>query len=246
MTERPTPVPPELEKFLRGGIDLESRILEAGNRVREKSKDAYGDALLDGRLAMMSVLNALLELGPTAGLQPGAEKSEAIGLIAAFTQGTYSTETLVSEGQYVKAAASLKQDLEMLARLGEIRDGAQHKGTKHVPNVKFAPTGAGRIYGDLNAVAHVARPDLINLLLERQPVSDEHAAIGPLPAFVAEVAVELYTVHVWLLSEVCRELLRISESAWDEQGGQGAELAMKFWLGTADRLVAAGVFTQPS
>ena len=171
MTDRPATVPTELEKFLRGGIELESRVLEAGNRVREKSKIAYGDALLDGRLAMMSVLSALLKLGPTAGLEPGAEKSEALGLIAAFSQGTYATETLISEGQYVKAAASLKQDLEMLARLGEIRDAAQHRGTRHVPNVKFAPAGAGRIYGDLNAVAHVARPDLINLLLERQPVS---------------------------------------------------------------------------
>lgn len=239
-------MPLALEKFLRGGVDLESRILEAGTRVREESKVAYGDALLDGRLAMMSVLNALLKLGPTAGLQPGAEKSEALGLIAAFSQGTYATETLISEGQYVKAAAALKQDLEMLARLGEIREGAQHKGTKHVPNVKFAPTGAGRIYGDLNAVAHVARPDLINLLLERQLVCDDHAAIGPLPAFVGEAAIELYTVHVWLLSEVCRELLRLFEPAWDEGDGQTAELAMRFWLGTADSLVADGVFTQPA
>ncbi|WP_313403997.1 hypothetical protein [Aeromicrobium sp.] len=244
MTDYPL-VPSELEQFLRGGIDLESRILEAGTRVREKSKVAFGEALLDGRLAMMSVLNVLLKLGPTAGLQPGAGESEALGLIAAFSQGTFATETLISEGQYIKAAASLKQDLEMLARLGEIREDAQHKGTKHVPNVKFAPAGAGRIYGDLNAVAHVARPDLINLLLERKPLSDEHAAIGPIPAFVKEAAVELYTVHVWLLSEVCRELLRLYESAWDEQDGQQAELAMKFWLGAAHRLVTDGVFTQP-
>jgi len=93
---------------------------------------------------------------------------------------------------------------------------------------------------------NVARPDLINLLLERQPVADEHAAIGPLPAFVEEAAVELCTVHVWLLSEVCRELLRLFESAWNEQVGQRAELAMSFWLGTAERLVADGIFTKPA
>ena len=67
-----------------------------------------------------------------------------------------------------------------------------------------------------------------------------------MPTFVEEAAVELYTIHVWLLSEVCRELLRLFEGAWDEQGGSSAELAMKFWLGTTDKLVADGVFTHPA
>ena len=242
----PDQLPPEFDFFLRGGVELEGRIYGAGTGVRERSKKAYGEALLDGRLAMMAVLNALLGLAPTEGLEPGPEKSEALGLIAAFAQGTLATESLISEGQYIKSAAALKQDLEILARLGEIREGARHQGTKHVPNMRFAPAGAGRIYGDLNAIAHVSKPDLINELLDRQAVDQERAAIGPFPAFMAEVAVELYTVHVWLLSEVCRELLRLLEPVWDDEQAAGAQLAMKFWLGTAEKLVRAGVFTTPS
>ena len=140
----------------------------------------------------------------------------------------------------------MKQDLEILARLGEIREGAKHKGAKHVPNVSFAPAGAGRLDGDLNNVAHISRPDLIKELLARQAVDEDRAAVGPQPVLVEAAAVELYTLHVWLMSELARELLRLLEPSWDEEEGERATLAMQFWLSTADRLVAEGIFVDSS
>jgi hypothetical protein len=72
-------------------------------------------------------------------------------------------EELISEGQYVKAAGTLKQDLEVLARIGETIQGVERVG--RTPNVRYAPAGAGPLYGQLNKVAHPSDPTLIATLL---------------------------------------------------------------------------------
>ena len=103
MTEqRELPSSEEVDAFLRGAIELEAEIFAGGSAVREASKVAYGTALLDGRLAMLAVIARLLSLRPPKSLEPTPDKSEALGLIAAFVQGTYATETLVSEGHTSK------------------------------------------------------------------------------------------------------------------------------------------------
>jgi hypothetical protein len=137
--------------------------------------------------------------------QPGAtdeSRSHRLVLIASFVQGAPATEGLISEGQYAKAAAALKQDYEILARLAEIRAGKAKQG--QTPNVKHAPDGSQYIYGDLNKVAHPSNEPILDELLNKL-IAGEIRGVSPLPVFQKDVARQLYEVHVFTLLHVVRE-----------------------------------------
>lgn len=51
-------------------------------------------------------------------------------------------ETCLSEGQYAEASAVLKQDYEIMARVGEVKNGAAKPGK--TLNVRYAPPVAYR------------------------------------------------------------------------------------------------------
>jgi hypothetical protein len=225
----------QMERQLRGGLELEGAILEAAGRIREASKAAYSDELRDARLALMSLLAASIELHAGTPASTDADRSASLALVAALVQGAGATEGLISEGQYIKAAAALKQDLEVLARLGEIRAGAARRGV--TPNIKYAPTGAGRWYGELNNVAHPSNPELIDLLLQRRPVGHQ-AGVSVVPVFNREIAVGLYEVHVWTLLMLTREQLVLMGSMYGESG-ELAELARQ-WVAIGEMLKRGG------
>lgn len=226
------------QTFLGAGLELEGGIALTSRVIREQSKIAYGSDLLDARLSLMAVLAGLVDLHPEEVLPTGPDRSEAMGLIAAFIQGSTVSETLISEGQYVKAAAVLKQDIEMVARLGEIRAGVTPAKKNHVPNVKYA-TGSGRLYHQLNDVAHISKPELINILLDRRQLDDEHAAIGPRPTFIADTAVELYALHVWTIVQVGQEMFRLADAIAAGPDDRLAQVAL-YWKGAVARLERAG------
>jgi hypothetical protein len=191
-----------LKEFMRRGMELEGLIELGGKKIREQSKIAYGSELLDARLLAMSSLAFLLRFREG---QPGAtneSRSHRLVLVTSFVQGAPATETLISEGQYAKAAAALKQDYEILARMAEIRAGKAKQG--QTPNVKHAPDGSQFIYGDLNKVAHPSNEPILDELLNKL-VAGEIRGVSPLPVLQKDVARQLYEVHVFTLLHVVRE-----------------------------------------
>ena len=191
-----------MEQCMQRGLHLEGMIEDESRKIRMSAKEAYGSELLDARLLAMSCLAFLLHLREG---QPGAtneSRSHRLGLVALFVQGAPATERLISEGQYVKAAAALKQDYEILARLAEIRAGKAKQG--QTPNVRNAPDGSQFIYGDLNKVAHPSNEPIIEELLNKL-VAGEIRGVSPVPAFQTDVARRLYEVHVFTLLHVVRE-----------------------------------------
>ena len=210
-------------------------MLRTGSAIREQSKLAYSTALLDARLTLTAVVAASMALHAGEPAATDGDRSASLALVDSYVQGISVVEALISEGQYVKAAAVLKQDLEILARLGELREGVARPG--QTPNVKYAPTGAGRWYGELNKVAHPSNPELINELLQRRPVG-EQAGVSFVPAFNPEVAVGLYEVHVWTLLMLARDSLRLIEEMYGRSRGL-AELIRR-WLAAAEMLRGGG------
>ncbi|MEA2524047.1 MAG: hypothetical protein QOF73_1274, partial [Thermomicrobiales bacterium] len=204
--------------------------------IREASKMAYGDVLLGARMVLVGLVAALLHdhSGVPGKVEPGL--SERITLMAGFLHGIGATEDLISEGQYIKAAAALKQDLEILARLREVQEGNHRAG--RVPNVRAVP-GAGRLYGALNDVAHPSNPRLLELLMERRAVTDAAAGVSPLPTFVPRTAVELYEVHVWSLLMMSRELATLVQELYPEERALSNEWVTT-WASQAARLEEAG------
>ncbi|HDM77227.1 MAG TPA: hypothetical protein ENG51_12295 [Deltaproteobacteria bacterium] len=126
----------EVARFLKGSIALEASIYKKGTEIREKSKKEYGTDLLDARLIFLSILSYILSCKSGVPGKTNESISERLLLIVTFIQGTYFTEVLISEGQYVKAAAALKQDFEIMTRIKEVR--AERAKYGKVPNIKVA------------------------------------------------------------------------------------------------------------
>ncbi len=202
-------------EFLKGAIEFEARILESGMTIREQSKQAYGH-LLDIRMSLMAVANELFAAKSGIPGKTNPSISERLLLVNVFFQGVYPIETMISEGQYIKASAALKQDYELLARLGEIA-AKSHKYGK-TPNVKYAPTGTQWLYGELNDVAHIAKSDLLQTLVA-QRIEGVVVGISPVPHFVPDVARNLYELHVYLLREMCRELFALNVDLYGSYDG---------------------------
>jgi hypothetical protein len=210
--QSPEEVYAEVEPVLRAGLELEGQIFGAQQAIREQSKQACGHTLLDGRLMLMgAVAHAMNAKSGIAGKTDPAIAQQLV-LLASFFQGVGATETLIMEGQYIKAAAALKQDLEILARIGEVVAGVAKPGK--TPNVKYAP-GTGRMYGQLNNAAHPSNEELLEDLLDQAAVPGG-AGVSPIPYFNGDTAVALYELHVYLLTEVTRELMRIMFELYGE------------------------------
>lgn len=226
----------EADVFLRKGLNLEGQILAAGASIRESSKNAYEREWLDARLMLASIISSTLEV--KAGV-PGAtteSTSERLTLVTAYLQGLPATEAMISEGQYIKAAAALKQDLEIVTRIREVRNNVAI--AKKVPNMKHAPEGAGRFYGDLNSIAH---PSTLKHLQEN--VAQLHDGgvhgVSPIPFFNKDMGRSMYELHVWLTLELVREQIILFAEMYGQDDAHLLAIA-KWFQGAVGMLQKAG------
>lgn len=202
-----------IPEAMRSACDFEGELLAAGYAVRERSKTVYGSDLLDARMLLMAALAASLKVKNGVPGKTDESISHRLVLMATLIQGMPATETLISEGQYAKAAAALKQDYEILARINEVTGGVARPGK--TPNAKFAPSGSQRIYGDLNTVAHPSNQEALNDLLDKLHSGDVHG-VSPTPALNANAARGLYEVHVFTLLHAVREQLTLLNELYPE------------------------------
>lgn len=114
--------------LLKKGIEFEATVLEQSGKIRGESKRNYLTEWLDSRLILLSIVRHLLEAKQLVPGRTSEEISHRLILLMAFFQGVYATEALISEGQYIKAAAALKQDYEIIARISEVHAGTAKPG----------------------------------------------------------------------------------------------------------------------
>lgn len=226
----------EVSEFLMLGIDLEGRTLEHSIAIRNLSKAKYKQEWLDARLQLLAISAHLLNQKDGIPGKTSVQISERLTLVMVFLQGVYATETLISEGQYIKAAAALKQDLEILARISEVKHDVAKPG--RVPNVKHAPEGSQRFYGLLNDVAHPSNLELLEPLLGSRHDGEVHG-VSYIPIFVEETALGLYELHVWLLFEVVREHVLLFREMYGEADAAMSKV-VRWIVITVDTLKRAG------
>jgi len=190
-----------VQTLLETALELEGKIISAGLSIRGQSKTAYHQGLLDARLVLVGGLAHVLSVRSGVPGESNESVSHRLVLLASFVQGIHPTESLISEGQYIKAAAVLKQDYEILARLGEVLEGTAVAG--QTPNARAAPRGSQRLYGELNKVAHPSNKHLMEQLLGRLSAG-EVQGISPFPVFNRGVACSLYELHVFTLMYALR------------------------------------------
>jgi hypothetical protein len=188
-----------MEDFLAEGEAMESVIEQTGLAVRAEAESEYGESAIECRRIAVGVLAVCVgyvsEMTGDSELVPDTAYFQTC--LASFIQGSKVTERMISEGQYVKAAAMLKQDYELLVRIHEARAGWAVEGKQ--PNVRNGPSGSQRYYGELNKIAHPCNLDLLIALLSSQ---SGHLSIPPV--FVKDTAKGLYRLHIWLHCEMVR------------------------------------------
>jgi hypothetical protein len=232
----------EVSKVLADGLELEGIIWGAGEKIREQSKTAYSQALLDARLLLFGACTLLLRSYSAVPGKTNQSISDRLTLIALALQGASATETMISEGQYTKAAAALKQDMEILVRIHETLAGvAQPGGT---PQVKYFPAaGARRFYGELNDVAHPSNIDRLRQLLSIAEPAGGVTGVSPVPDFIPQLAVSLYQLHVYFLFGSSWELIKVMAEMYgaDSEPIQKATRLVSY---VGDLLESAGNFVR--
>ena len=142
------------------GRELRAAVANAGMRVAGQAKAIYGNnAYFLERAVGLLARTILCKAGEKG--SPTPEMGNKMLLIVTYFQGCGFTERLIAEGQYAKAAAALKQDIEILTRIQEIDAGAAQSG--RTPQMRYAPEGSPRLYGELNKVAHPSNEPLLCL-----------------------------------------------------------------------------------
>ena len=235
---------PNRRQFISGGGWLRKVIKVQGQVARKQAGLAlasmidfrrYPLALLADTTAYMDVSEADITLGNAA--LDKVQHQQAC--LAAFVQGADWTEALILEAQYIKAAAALKQDFELLTRIREVE--AERAAPDRTPNVRHAPLGSQRFYGLLNAIAHPSNLD--NMLALLSYTSTPHLSIGPI--FRDQVSKDMYSLHIWLCLQMSLESLGILISLLGEDHDDVIESAS--WLSLlAEKAEGLFVYSNPS
>jgi hypothetical protein len=225
----------KVEALLTAGMEFEGRVLMLhGPKVREASKLAYGSPRLDARMQLVAVAWRLMEIRSGVPGRTSAEIEERLALITAFYQGVPVIEILISEGQYIKTAAAIKQDYEIVVRLREVRANPDRDYGK-TPQVRYAPENSKRIYGQLNDMAHITRHDLIREVLAKNE-RGEARGFDVFPRFVADTAIALYDVHLFTLFQVVREHFMLLSDMYGAAIVDELDLEIQIVLTSAERL----------
>lgn len=124
-------------------------------------------------------------------------------LATAFLQGIDISTNLILEGNYIKAAATLKQDYETIVRIEEVNRNRAKNGK--TPNAQNAPLTYKEMYGYLNNIAHISEDVILNFVLKET----NSAEISPAKKFNKTIANRLMSYNVAIKAETLRQCLNL-------------------------------------
>lgn len=231
-----TPNREAIMALIASGPNFYARISQVSAATREKSKAAYQQGWLDAHLTLTGVLATLMESKAGVAGNTSDRISHQLILLATFAQGLHVTETCVSEGQYAKAAAALRHDFEILVRLREVRMGVDKDGVQ--PNMRNAPPGTARFYGDLCKVVHPSNRELLGDLLG-SGFTEGVRSTSAIPTFSPDLARSLYELHVFIILEIAREHIGVFMEMYPDDDAT-ANLTMAMWLAALENLKREG------
>lgn len=185
----------DVEAVLNRGMGLLETQRKQRAKIREKWKSDARD-LLDAHCLAWSVISSLTERKSATPGKSSSSLSDRLSLTASFVQGIDVCEVCISEGLYVQAGALVRQEMETLAAVCEVRDGKAKE--RDVPNVKHVRFGLRNMYGDLSAMAHVSDRKWLSDMISVKMSKEVTGAVTS-PIYNGDVARQLYGLHVSLM-----------------------------------------------
>jgi hypothetical protein len=221
------------------GRELRAAVSRAGERVAQQAKAVYGaDAYFLERAVGLLARTILCKAGQKG--SPTPEMGNKILLIITYFQGCGFTERLIAEGQYAKAAAALKQDFEILTRIKEIDAGEAQSGK--TPQMRHAPKGSPKLYGELNKVAHPSNEALLHRHLE-QVATGGIRGVSPLPIFRESTVRSEFKLHCWLCYSMCHASTQVLLENYGEDDDFVIDCMTRFAL-LQDSGLASGILSR--
>jgi hypothetical protein len=179
--------------------DFETCDSKARQSVRAQTlvEFSYMDEYRSKALGLL--LSSMATEGGRTSTEPNSSYKRA--LVAHFLQGSCHVRDIILDGSYAKAAAILKQDMELLCRLEEVKAGTEVENEQ--PQFRSARY-LGRLNGHLNGLAHPSKKALLHIAL--QTVEDGTTrGISPLPVYKSGFAKSLLGSHAYLCLQAARE-----------------------------------------
>jgi len=170
---------------------IQQSIQAEESKVRDRSKQEYG-RLWEAYETACHILSKLAEQGgsnPDGNPLHGAER---LSLTASLLQSSFLVEPLISSGHYLSSVAILRQHMEILARIIELRKGLV-KSLKATPNVGLLPFRLSKNYGRLSEILHTSHGEYLSCFVEDQE-SEEVATF--LPTYRDDWSRILFSVHI--------------------------------------------------
>jgi hypothetical protein len=218
-----------LEELLANGPALLARQLRIRKRVREQSGKVARN-LLDAHWAALSAIASATDRNSGKAGKTTAELSHLLPLTASFIQGVEICETAISEGLYFSASALLKQEMETLAAVREVRE--KRRQDQKTPNVKsFGALSV--LYGDLNRMAHVSDKEWLQDFLAVE-ISAEAIGAALFTVFNEKLFKLFYALHVVFVAILAIEV----EDVLKELYGEGFNELERKLLGSVVPILA--------
>ena len=170
---------------------LDNVIREAGARVRVETEGKL-QPLTDAHRIVGDLLLRLVNQAAFEPSYPTESQSQRMSLTAGLIQSVSVSNDLIVSGFYWSAAAVLRQQMEAVARVVEIRTG-KYKGGTRTPDVALLPYGLAQNYGRLSELAHTSRGELLGDFV--QSTAEEEVAMSE-PCYRDPWAKELFCVHL--------------------------------------------------
>ncbi len=179
---------------------LAKAIAEAASAVRRESC-ADHESLRRANVEVGDLLFALVDQG-NSNAATTENQAQRVSLTANLIQSSPVVENLVLSGFYWSAAAVLRQHMETLARVIEIRSG-RPTGGKKPPNVSVLPYRLSLNYGGLSELVHTSGGELLGDLAEGRE-GPEFASVKP--CYREQWAKDLLCLHIAQMVTLAREI----------------------------------------
>lgn len=199
-------------KGIRGGNTISSSWKIQAQEIRNKSEKAYGNFLIEARLLMITALADLQIIRAGIPGKTNEKLGEILQLTTIFWQGQFCTEQMIAEGQYIKASAVIKQDIEIITRIAEIKKGIAKNGK--TPNVKHAPSMLNLHYGDMNDIAHVSKSAWLDTLTSIDKGTFRAVSIQPI--FHEGISKNLYGIYLSIFYNILLEEIELFQQLYPD------------------------------
>lgn len=162
--------------------------------------EKYGQAW-KAYIAINDLLLSLVEQGSNEPHHVCEAHSCRIALTASLVQSSAAVEELISSGYYSCACATIRHNMEVLARTMHIREGTS-ANDKHPPNVGILPFELSKDYGRLSELYHVAKGEVLGDFIK----TEDELVASPEVQYNEDYSINLFSLHLSLLLGLAWEI----------------------------------------